>query len=283
MTDAAGELVKYDAMCRAIDAAYEVDEAKGIRDKAIALEVYARQAHNTEAERRACEIRLRAERKAGAISAKLEKAQGFAKHSRHRGENVATKTNQLEKAGVSEKQARQWEKLAAVPQRDFDAALNDRTTMPTTNGIIRASAEPKQKPETELSGIKDALFDELERLTNRETGATAANTTARRANRQLREIKEAISAPPDIGPRPDSEEAQERAIERMKEAWADLTVASQTRFLSWARDNKRRAPPPAQIEATDWKSDRQPIVASVKPADDGLDIPPIFRRRAAQL
>jgi len=69
-------LARYDAMCRAIEAAYEVDEVKDIRDEAIALETYARQAHNTEAERRACEIRLRAERKAGALSAKLEKSRG---------------------------------------------------------------------------------------------------------------------------------------------------------------------------------------------------------------
>jgi hypothetical protein len=49
-------LAKYDAMCRAIDAAYEVDEVKDIRDKSIALEHYARQAKNIEAERQACEI-----------------------------------------------------------------------------------------------------------------------------------------------------------------------------------------------------------------------------------
>lgn len=56
-----GSLVRYDAMCRAIESAYAVDEVKDIRDQAIALETYARQAHNVEAERKACEIRLRAE------------------------------------------------------------------------------------------------------------------------------------------------------------------------------------------------------------------------------
>ena len=45
-------LVRYDAMCRAIDAAFDVDEAKDIRDKAVAMEAYFLQAKNTEAERR---------------------------------------------------------------------------------------------------------------------------------------------------------------------------------------------------------------------------------------
>jgi hypothetical protein len=33
----AKELVRYDAMCRAIAAAYKMDEVKDIRDKALAL------------------------------------------------------------------------------------------------------------------------------------------------------------------------------------------------------------------------------------------------------
>ena len=64
------DLVRYDAMCAAIDAAYEVDEVKDIRDKALAIEVYTRQAQNIEAERKAVQIRLRAERKACGPSAR---------------------------------------------------------------------------------------------------------------------------------------------------------------------------------------------------------------------
>jgi hypothetical protein len=41
--------------------------ASDIRNQACALETYARLAQNVEAERRACEIRLRSERKAGQI------------------------------------------------------------------------------------------------------------------------------------------------------------------------------------------------------------------------
>jgi hypothetical protein len=63
-------------MCRAIDAAYEIDEVKDIRDKALALEVYAQQARNFEAEQRAGQVRVRAERRAGQLLAILEKAKG---------------------------------------------------------------------------------------------------------------------------------------------------------------------------------------------------------------
>jgi hypothetical protein len=141
------ELVRYDSMCRAIDAAYEVDEAKEIRDQAIALEVYAHQAHNVEAERRACEIRLRAERKAGALSRELEKSKGGRPAKETAGAiPTVSKGQQLYMAGISEDQARQWEKLAAVPAEQFEQHLADPIQKPTTNSIIRAAAEPKPQP-----------------------------------------------------------------------------------------------------------------------------------------
>jgi hypothetical protein len=139
-------LARYDAMCRAIEAAYKVDEVKEIRDQAIALETYARQAHNVEAERQACEIRLRAERKAGKLSAELERSSGGRPGKTLPPMGRVSKANALHKAGVSPKQAEKWEKLAAVPQQEFEAALADRTAKPTTNGIIRASMAPKRNP-----------------------------------------------------------------------------------------------------------------------------------------
>lgn len=129
-------LPRYDDMCRAIAEAYATDEVKEIRDKAMALEAYFRQAKNTEAERRACEIRLRAERKAGALLSEMEKLKG-------RPEKASTATT-LSDLGVSRDQSSKWQQLAQVPDEEFEAALA-APKKPTTTGIL-AQAKPKQEP-----------------------------------------------------------------------------------------------------------------------------------------
>jgi hypothetical protein len=136
-----GELVRYDAMCHAIAAAYQIDEVKDIRDKAIALEVYARQARNTEAERQACEIRLRAERKAGQLTAKLPTARG--ERTDLTSSHGATKFDALAEAGISPDQASKWERLGGIPDDVFETALHDGK--PTTNGIISAYAPSPER------------------------------------------------------------------------------------------------------------------------------------------
>jgi len=117
-----------------------------IRDRAITLETYARQAHNVEAERKACEIRLRAERKAGALSAKLERRRGKRtdKQPPALTDRDSTKAERLHAAGVSPRQAKNWQKLAAVPDKEFEAAVADRTMKSGTDGTIKMNTTPNR-------------------------------------------------------------------------------------------------------------------------------------------
>jgi hypothetical protein len=121
--------------------------SRDVRDKAVALEQYARQAENTEAERQACEIRLRAERKAGQILATTVKRGQLSKK-----ENGPRGRILLKDARISEKQSKSWQKLGAVPQKTFDYAL-EQADKPTTKGIIKATSEPKPNPVSD-----DAIF-----------------------------------------------------------------------------------------------------------------------------
>jgi hypothetical protein len=86
---------------------------KGARP--VAMEVYLRQAKNTEAERRACEIRLRAERKAGELLRNIEKAKPGPKPE-FNNTTVSNSPLTLRELGISPKQSSDWQRLAAVPE-----------------------------------------------------------------------------------------------------------------------------------------------------------------------
>jgi len=69
-------LVSYDRARTELARCVKVDEAKCIRDQAEALRAYGRQANDHELETWAAEIKLRANRRIGELSAALEKRSG---------------------------------------------------------------------------------------------------------------------------------------------------------------------------------------------------------------
>ena len=79
-------------------------QVKDIRDKALAMELYLRQAKDPEPERRACEIRLRAERKAGQLLAETEMDRGGGDHRSRQ----STGGN-LSDLGISKYQTSRWQ------------------------------------------------------------------------------------------------------------------------------------------------------------------------------
>lgn len=149
-------LVRYDAMCMAIAEAFAVDEVKDIRDKALAMEAYARQARNTEAERKACEIRLRAERRCGQLLAEMDKPRGGGDNKSirdHNSQPASYAKATIPNLGISHTQSSRWQKLAAIPDADFEATWAQPDAKPSTSGMIaahQAKSEPESAPVIEM-------------------------------------------------------------------------------------------------------------------------------------
>jgi hypothetical protein len=122
------------------------------RDKALAIEVYARQARNTKAETKACEIWLRAERRCGQLLRERDKAKGSAqpgvgrKGARGMQSQPATALSDL---GISKTQSSRWQKLAAIPDLEFERTFaGGAGQKPSTTGLIATHAPLKPAPPT---------------------------------------------------------------------------------------------------------------------------------------
>jgi malate synthase len=117
-----GALMRYDAARRALAEAHRVDEVKSIRDKAVAMQAYAKQAKDTTLITQATEIRMRAERKAGEMlidmSTRKERHAGKAA----KGSRVATPTAapKLADLNINKTQSSCWQKLAAIDADKFE-------------------------------------------------------------------------------------------------------------------------------------------------------------------
>jgi hypothetical protein len=123
-------------MCCAIAEAYTVDEVKEIRDKAVALEHYARIALDDEQERRCAHIRLRAEKRAG----QLLKTRP-APHGNQYGRSSETTLHDF---GISKDQSSAWQKLADIAEPEFESALaaDDAGDSSALNQILKAKSRP---------------------------------------------------------------------------------------------------------------------------------------------
>jgi N6-adenosine-specific RNA methylase IME4 len=139
-------LLKYDAARNAIDEAWRVDEVKGIRDRAVALQAYAKQAKDRLLIERATDIRLRAERKAGELLAQIKERgeRDNGKGNRNAALKSQAATPKLADLGVTKSQCSQWQRLARLDEARFESVVAD-----ARDKVARATRDAMREVEIE--------------------------------------------------------------------------------------------------------------------------------------
>ena len=177
-------LIKYEAACRALAEAKAVDEVKDLRDKADAMRIYAMQSKNKTLEIDAAEIRIRAERRLGEMIIAQKSDAGLNTGKLKQGPVLVTDEGgelpKLSDAGISYDLSSRAQKIAAVPEAEFEAevgewrervsAENERVT----TRLTKAGEKATKKPAPVVPDVDD-LREQMEEMRHALKGAIADN------------------------------------------------------------------------------------------------------------
>jgi N6-adenosine-specific RNA methylase IME4 len=163
----ADQLIKYDTACRALAEAKAVDEAKDIRDQAMAMRLYAKQAKNKNLEADAFEIRIRAERRVGELIALQENSVGLNKGGRPRTGVSKTPVSglpTLAEAGIDKNLAKHARIFRAMPEARFKQVIaegRDAINRGVERQIVRAVEIAASREEYNARKYQGGTIDDL--------------------------------------------------------------------------------------------------------------------------
>jgi hypothetical protein len=155
------ELVKYNAARAALIAARSVDEVKDIRDKAVALQAYARQANDFSLIDSATDIRLRAERRAGELLREMATSGARAQIGGDRRSADRPKLPTLSSINITNKQSCNWQRLARLSDDEFEAKVSEAKRKFTKSCEVReqfVDRAPNAKSAGSLRRVKEFLI-----------------------------------------------------------------------------------------------------------------------------
>ena len=159
-------LIRYEDACRALAEIRTVDEAKGIRDRSVALAVYARQAKNRDLEADAVEIRMRATRRIDELRQAQKETIGLAFGARGLGTSEAVRGIEnpaptLASQGIDKNLAKRARALGALSGGQFEEAVN-RARGNVANAVKNAVREvvAASEPPTESGKRQSRLRSE---------------------------------------------------------------------------------------------------------------------------
>lgn len=160
--DVSQALAKYEAAKSALQACKSVDEVKDWSDRAAATQAYARMAKDKGLEVDAAEIRIRAERRLGEMIREQKASVGLAKSGPKNNSVVGEdRIPSLAEVGVSKDLSARAQKLAAVPEPQFEAEVSDWRERVEEEGVrVSARLEAAGKKALEEEGDAPEAYSE---------------------------------------------------------------------------------------------------------------------------
>ena len=139
-------LTKYDAAWRALAEAKAVDEVKDIRDLAVAMATYARQAKNHDLEADAIELRMRATRRLGEIVAEQRRTVGLNKGTIRRGVLNTPRDERptLESQGIDKNLAKDARTFSVLPKARFEERIAEARDV-ALGGVVDKAVKRRRR------------------------------------------------------------------------------------------------------------------------------------------